>query len=151
MDFDWDQIVKVLSYLIPIIAFILFNVFFKKQREAKRRLSVAKGLLSEIGYNHRLAESFLMQAQRKKFKVATWERNKGKMDYLDQSLFLTLVDAYEIAGGFNLEVEATKKEKSESYLTGINVGRLIGLLAKAKQGLEQWIELNKSQKKMTRG
>jgi len=42
MDFDWSEIGKVLSYLIPVIMFILFNVLFRKQREQQRRLAVVK-------------------------------------------------------------------------------------------------------------
>lgn len=147
MDFDWSGIGKVLSYLIPVIMFILFNVLFRKQRAQQRRLAVVKRLLSEIDYNHRLVEAFSLRSQMKKFKTATWKRNKDKMDYIDQSLYLTLADAYEIADGFNRELDAAKKHNSSSYLVGINADRLIKPLAKSRRGLEEWIELNKGQKK----
>ncbi len=147
MDFDWSEIGKVLSYLIPLIMFILFNVVFRKHGEKRRRLSVVKSLLSEIEYNSNLVDSFSMQSQMKNFKTATWKRNREKMDYIDQSLYSTLADAYEIADGFNREIDAAKKHKSTSYIAGIDVSRLIKPLAKSKQGLEEWIELNKSKKK----
>lgn len=147
MDFDWSGIGKVLSYLIPVIMFILFNVLFRKQKAQQKRLAVVKSLLSEIDYNHRLVEAFSLRSQMKKFKTATWKRNKDKMDYIDQSLYLTLADAYEIADGFNRELDAAKKHNSTSYLAGINVDRLIKPLAKSRRGLEEWIELNKGQKK----
>jgi len=151
MDFDWSEIGKVLSYLIPVIMFILFNVLFRKQREQQRRIAVVKRLLSEIDYNHRLVELFSLQSQMKKFKTATWKRNKDKMDYIDQSLYLTLADAYAIADGFNREIDEAKKYKSTSYLVGINTQRLIEPLAKGRRGLEEWIELNKGKKKITSG
>lgn len=151
MDFDWSEIGKVLSYLTPLIMFILFNVLFRKQKEQQRRLSVVKGLLSEIDYNSKLAESFSLQSQTKEFKTATWKRNKDKMDYIDQSLYLTLADAYEIADGFNREIDKAKNYKSTSYLVGINAERLVKPLAKSRQGLEEWIELNKVKKKITIG
>jgi len=147
MDFDWSEIGKVLSYLVPLIIFILFNVVFKKHREKQRQLGVVKSLLSEIEYNSNLVDSFSMRSQMKNFKTATWKRNREKMDYIDQSLYSTLADAYEIADGFNREIDAAKKHKSASYIAGIDVSRLTKPLAKSKQGLKEWLELNKSKKK----
>lgn len=147
MDFDWSEIGKVISYLIPLIMFIIFNVVFKKHREQQRQKAVVKDLLSETDYNSKLVESFSMQSKMKNFKTSTWKRNRDKMDYIDQSLYSTLADAYEIADGFNRDIDAAKKHKSTSYIAGIDVSRLIKPLTKSKQGLEEWIELNKSRKK----
>jgi hypothetical protein len=147
MDFDWSEIGKVLSYLIPLIIFILFNVVFKKHREKQRQLGVVKSLLSEIEYNSNLVDSFSMRSQMKNFKTTTWKRNREKVDYIDQSLYSTLADAYEIADGFNRDIDAAKKHKSASYIAGIDVSRLTKPLAKSKQGLKEWLELNKSKKK----
>jgi len=151
MDFDWGEIGKVFSYLIPVIMFLLFNVLFRKQREQQRRISVVKGLLSETDYNIKLAESFSLQSQMKNFKTTTWKRNKGKIDYIDQSLHSTLANAYEIADEFNREIDAARKHKSASYIAGIDTSRLIEPLAKSKRGLEEWLELNKGKKKITDG
>jgi hypothetical protein len=147
MDFDWSEIGKVITYLIPVIMFVLFNVVFKKHREQQRKEAVVKGLLSDTDYNSNLVESFSMKSQMKKFKTTTWKRNRDKMDHIDQSLYSTLADAYEIADGFNREIDAAIKHKSTSYIAGIDVSRLIKPLARSKQGLEEWIELNKSKKK----
>ena len=147
MDFDWSELGKFLSYIIPLIMFVLFNVVFKKHREKQRQLAVVKSLLSEIEYNSNLVETFSMRPQMKNFKTATWKRNRDKMDYIDQSLYSTLADVYEVADGFNREIDAAKKHKSTSYIAGLDVSRLIKPLAKSKQGLEEWTELNKSKKK----
>ena len=149
MDFDWGEIGKVFSYLIPVILFLLFNVLFKKQREQQRRMAVVKSLLSETGYNSKLVDSFSFQSQMKNFKTATWKKNKDKMDYVDQTLYSTLADAYEIADGFNREIDAARKYKSTSYIASIDARRLVEPLAKSRQGLEEWIELNKGKKKVT--
>ena len=61
MDFDWGEIGKVFSYLIPVIMFLLFNVLFKKQREQQRRVAVVKSLLSETNYNIKLVDSSSFQ------------------------------------------------------------------------------------------
>ncbi|MFC1894118.1 hypothetical protein ACFLYR_08950 [Chloroflexota bacterium] len=149
MDFDWGEIGKVLSYLIPVIMFLLFNVFFKKQREQQRRMAVVKSLLSETDFNSKLVDSFSFQSQMKNFKTATWKKNKDKMDYVDQTLYSILAGAYEIAEGFNREIDVARKYGSTSYIAGIDTRRLVEPLAKSRRGLEEWIELNKGKKKVT--
>ena len=151
MDFDWGEIGKIFSYIIPVLMFVLFSVLFKKQREQQRRVSVVKSLLSETKYNSALLDSFSFRPQMKNFKATTWKKNKDKMDYIDQSLYSTLTDAYEIADAFNREIDAAKKHKSTSYIAGIDTSRLVKPLAKSKQGLEDWLELNKGKKKVTDG
>jgi len=147
VDFDWGEIGKIFSYLLPVIVFILFNIFFRKQQEQQRRLAVVKSLLSEIEHNQKLMEAFLMRWQTRKFKTGNWKRNKDKMDYIDRGLRATLAGAYGIAEEFNKDIAAAKKHKSPGYLAGIQVDRLKEPLAKSKQGLEEWLELNKGRKK----
>ena len=147
MDFDWSEIGKVVGYIVPLIILFVVNVLFRKQQEQKRRLEVVRSLLSEISYNQKRMEAFSFQWQTKKFKTGNWKRNKDKMDYIDQNLHATLADTYEIVEEFNREIEAAKKHKSLSYLAGIQVNRLEKPLAKSKQGLEEWLQLNKERKK----
>ena len=150
MDFDWDDIAKIFAYLVPVIAFVVFNVIFKKQQEQRRRVTVVKNLLSEIDYNQKLMESFFLGQQTKKFKTAIWDRNKDKIDYIeDKELYSTLVDAYDITDEFNHEIDMAKKYKSSSYLVGIKVDRLREPLNKSRQRLQEWLELNKGKKKVS--
>ena len=152
MDFsDLGEIGKILAYLIPVIILIVTNVFFRKQKQQKTRLSVVRSLLSEINHNQKLMEAFSLQWQTKKFKTGTWKRNKDKMDYVDPGLRYTLADAFEIAEEFNREIDAAKKHKSVSYLAGIRVDRLKEPLARSKQGLEEWLTLNQSKGKLPTG
>jgi hypothetical protein len=147
LDFDWSEIGKILSYLIPVVIFVIFNILFRKQQEQKRRLEVVKGLIAEIDKNQKLMEAFLMQWQYKKFKTGHWKRHKDKLDYIDQGLRARLAGTYEIAEGFNREIELAKKQKSVSYLAGIKVDRLREPLAESRRGLEEWYALNKGRKK----
>ena len=151
MDFDWGDIGRILAYLIPAIIIILTNVVFRKQKQQQAKLTVVRSMLSEISYNQKLIEAFSLQWQTKQFKTGTWKRNKDKMDYIDPGLRYTLADAYEIAEEFNREIDAAKKHKSTSYLAGIRVDRLGEPLAKIKQGLEEWLELNQRKKKLPTG
>ena len=150
MDFDWGEIGRILATITPIVILVLVNVFFRKQREQKARLEIVRALLSEINYNQKLVEAFSFQWQAKKFKTGGWRRNKGKIDYIDLGLRTTLAETYEITDEFNQAIDAAKKRKSTSYLASIQVGRLTGPLARSKQGLEEWLQLNKGKEKIFR-
>ena len=147
MDFDWAEIAKILSYIIPVAIFVVFNIVRRKQQEQKRRLGVVKTLIAEADHNRKLMEAFLIQWDYKKFKTSTWKRNKDKLDYIGQSLRATLAGTYEIVEGFNREIETAKQQKSVSYLAGIRVDKLRDPMAKSRQGLEEWYALNKDRKK----
>ena len=147
MEFDWKEIGRILAYIIPVLVFIIFNVLMRKQQEQKRRLGVVKSLLAEIDHNQKLLEAFLLQWQYKKFKTGHWQRNKDKLDYIDQGLRTTLTGTYGIVEDFNKEIETAKKQKSSSYLAGIKMDRLREPLAKSRQGLEERYALNKDRKK----
>ncbi|MFC1995407.1 hypothetical protein ACFLVM_00820 [Chloroflexota bacterium] len=109
-------------------------------------------MISETDYNQKLAESFSTMLQMKKFKTATWDRNKDKVNYLeDERLYSTLIDAYAILKEFNHEIDTAKKYKSTSYLVGIKVERLGKPLEKSRQGLQDWLDLNKDVKKVPVG
>ncbi|MFC2014347.1 hypothetical protein ACFLU8_05745 [Chloroflexota bacterium] len=152
MDFeDLGDIGKILTYLVPAIIIILTNVVFRKQKQQREKLTVVRSLISEIGTNQKLMESFSLQWHTKKFKIATWKKNKDKMDYIDPALHYTLADTFEIAEEFNREIDAAKKHKSMGYLAGIRVDRLGEPLAKSKQGLEEWLTLNQSKNKLPMG
>lgn len=149
MDFgDLGDIGKILTYLVPAIILILTNVIFRKQKQQQTRRPTIRSLLSETDYNQKLMDAFSLGWQTKKFKTGTWTRNKDKMDYIDPGLRYNLADAFAIAEEFNREIDAAKKHKSASYLAGIRVDRLKEPLAKSKQGLEEWLRLDKSKEKL---
>ncbi len=147
MDFsDLGDIGKLVSYVIPVIIFLLINVFFRKQQEQQRKQTVIRKLLSEIKYNQKLVEASSLQWQLKKFKTGTWKSNKKRLDYVAPSLYSTLAEACEIAEEFNLEIGAAKKHQSASYMAGIQMDRLTKPLAGSERGLEEWLLENKGKK-----
>jgi hypothetical protein len=152
VDVEWGDIGRIFGYLAPVVLFLIFNVLFRKQQEQKRRVAVVKSLLSEIDHNQKLAESFSVRSQAKKFKTATWDRNREKIDYIeDGELYSTLVDAYEIIKEFNRGIDTAKKYKSTSYLMSIKSERLREPLTRSKQGLQEWLELNEGGNKIPAG
>ena len=144
---DWDELGRIISYIVPVIIFLLINVFFKKQQEQKRRLTVVRSLISDIDYNQNLIEATTYQRQMKKFKTKTWKSNKGKMDYIAPDLYSNLSDAFGIAEELNREIDAAKKQKLASYMASLQTDRLRKPLDRCKPGLEEWLQENKDKKK----
>ena len=137
---DFGDIGERLPLIVGIIIFILLQFFLKRKQPAERtRLAVVHSLLLEIKQNQQLAEAFRFQWRTRKFVLASWQRNKAKLDFLDSSLQVTLADAFTMVADFNQQIEAAKKYKSTSYMASINVIKLKELLAKNEQGLEQWL------------
>ncbi len=139
---DLSEIGPNVLIILAIVALLGLNIFFKRRRGERTPAEVALSLLSELNLNQKLAEDFQFHLGVKKFKTASWKRNKTKLDFLDQSLQTTLADAFSMAERFNQDIDAAKKHKSATYLSGINVGKLKEPLAKSKQGLEEWLQAN---------
>ena len=148
MSVDWDEIGKIVSYLAPVLIFLVANGFFRKKKEQQGQVAVVKSLLAEIDYNQKLLESFSLQRQIKKFRTATWERHQDKLDYLeDDGLHTTLTATYDIAREFNQQIDMAKQYRSTSYLESLQAGRLQKPLEQSQQGLQQWLEMNRNRPK----
>ncbi len=151
MDFDWGYIGWLVGLFMPIIFFLVFYVLFRKRTEQVRRVRVLMILVSEIEHNQKLMESFTVRSRIKKYITGNWDRNQDEIKYImeDKGLYSTLVYAYEIIKEFNREIDKAKKNKSTSYLVGIKVERLREPLERSKQGLKEWLELNKGKKQVS--
>jgi len=128
--------------ILAIIALLVFNIFLKRRRGERTPLEIAVSLLSEVNLNQKLVEVFQFHLRVTKFKTGSWKRNKTKLDFLDQPLQTALADAFSMAERFNQDIDAAKKHKSTTYLSGIGVDKLKEPLAKSKQGLEEWLQAN---------
>jgi len=149
---DFGDIGRNLIILIPLILLIVFNLFFRRRKKAeKTQPEIAMGLLSEVAVNQQIAETFLPKSQLKKFRTGSWQRNRGKLDFLDQKLREDLAKTFSMAEEFNRAIDATRKFKSSSYLEGISVDRLKESLTRSRQGLAEWFESNKDQATMASG
>ncbi len=139
---DFGDIGANLFIILGIVALLVFNIFLRRRRGERTPVEVAMSLLSETNHNQKLVEDFQFHLNVKEFKTGSWKRNESKLDFLDQSLQTTLATTFSMAERFNQDIDAAKKRKSVTYLSGIDVHKLEELLAKSKQGLEEWFQAN---------
>jgi len=142
---DLSELGKNISALIPLILVVLFQIFVRRRRTEKTTPEVVNSLLKEIDQNQQLMEAFLVAWQTRKFKTDSWQRNKNRLDFLDQHVHTALTNAYDLAEEFNREITSAKKFKSPSYLANVNVDKLREPLARSRQGLEAWLSLGAEQ------
>ena len=137
---DFGDIGERLPLIGVVILFIIMQFFLKRKQSVERTpLAVVQGLLAEVKQNQQMAEAFRFQWQTRKFVMASWQRNKAKLNFLNSALQVALADAFSMVEDFNRQIEAAQKYRTTSYMASINVIKLKELLAKSEQGLEQWL------------
>jgi len=142
---DLSELGKNISAIIPLILLVLFQIFMRRRRTEKTTPEVVNNLLKEINHNQQLMEAFLVTWQTNKFKADSWQRNKNRLDFLDQHVHTALTNAYDLAEEFNREITSAKKFKSSSYLANVNVDKLREPLVRSRKGLEEWQSLGAEQ------
>ena len=148
---DLGDIGSNLIILVPIVLVILFNIVLKKRRGEKTQAEIALSLLADVTQNQRIVEAFIQQSQVKKFRTDSWQRNRGKAEFLEPELREDLADTFGMAEEFNRAIDAARKYKSSSYLEGIPVDRLKESLDWSRQELAEWVQLNHGQNMMGQG
>jgi len=144
---DFSSISDNLPLLIGILAVIVMQVLLRRGKKSeKTNQEIVHSLLAETNLNHAALEVFLTRDDPKRLTVASWQRNKNKLGFFDQSLQTVLTDAFMLADEFNQQLSVAKKYKSSSYLATVNTRRLKETLIKSREGLEQWLLKNVGRK-----
>lgn len=131
--------------IIPLIIIIVYTLFFRRRKAEGTQMEIASSLFFDISENLRIAEDFSTQKRPKKFRTGSWQRNSEKMGFLETSLLSDLDEVFTLAESFNQEIDAAKKQKSNIYLSGIDVHKIEEPLTKSKEGLQQWMKTNMQQ------
>lgn len=131
--------------IIPLIIIIVYTLFFRRRKAEGTQMEIASSLFFDISENLRIAEGFGFQKRPKKFRTGSWQRNSEKVGFLETSLLSDLDEVFTLAENFNQEIDAAKKQKSNIYLSGVDVHKIEGPLIKSKEGLQQWMKTNMQQ------
>ncbi len=138
---DFGDIGKNLPIIIIVLLVIIMQFFLRRRpKPEKTPREIVLGLLGEVGRNLNLVESFSSISRMSKFLVASWLRNKSRIDFLDQELQRALSDAFMMAEDFNRQMEAANKtQKASIYMATVEVDKLRRPLTRSKEGLEKWL------------
>ncbi len=127
--------------LVLIVLGLIFLIFFLRRGQSieRARPEVIHGLLSEVRLNQALVETFGRRQKPKKLEVVNWKMNNTRLGFLSQSLRGTLSEAFSMVEDVNRQIDASKKHKSDGYISSINIDKLREPLAKSREGLEEWL------------
>ena len=135
--------------LAIVIALFLFgNLFFRRRSMEKTDLGKVVTLLAEANYNIKAIDAFSYNLKVKKFKANSWNRNRDKLDFLDDRLRNTISNAFILAEEFNQRISDAKKHKSSSYLASIEVDKLRDAMTRCRQELGDWFNENRDRKEL---
>jgi len=143
MDFGGIDIMENLPIILIAVAIIVVQFFLRRRvKPEKTPREIVLSLLGDVGRNLGMVESFSSQSRMSKFMVASWQRNKNRVDFLDQDLQGALSDSFIMADDLNRQIDAARTQKSSIYVATIDVSKLRNPLTKSKEGLEHWLENN---------
>ncbi len=135
-----------LPIILAVLVLLLLQFFFWRPKPEKTQQEIAHSLLTEVKLNQALAGIFGLREKPKKFEMTSWQRNKSRLAFLNESLQGALSDAFGMVEDFNRQIETAKKHRSAGYMTNLNIDKLEEQLAKSKQGLEEWFLINTGKK-----
>ena len=137
---NFDAIAENLPFFVAIIGFILLQWFMRRKRKpAGTQQEIAQNLLAEVKLDLALAEVFNFHWRVKKFEIVSWHLNRNKLDFLPQSLRVSITDTFTVAEDYNQQIGAARKNKSVSHMASVDIERFKVLLFNTKEGLEQWL------------
>ena len=118
---DFGDIGENIPIIVMIVGLILLQFFLRRRRKPEiTHQEIARNLLSEVRLDQALAEIFPLRQKPKKFETVSWQINRTKLDFLDESLQVALSDAFTTIEDFNRQIEAAKKHKSASYMVNVD-------------------------------
>jgi hypothetical protein len=136
---DWGNLVGNIIFIIVILAIVVFFSVFRQRSPEKDRPEMVRRLLSEVRINEALIEIFQRRPKPRRFETTTWQLNKKKLDFFEQSLQVDLNSAFTLAEDFNQQLKAAKEAKSTDFKPNFDLEKMREALVKSKKGLEEWL------------
>jgi hypothetical protein len=136
---DWGNLGGNIIFIIAVLAIVVLFSLFRRRSPERDRPEIVRRLLSEVRINEALIEIFHRQPKPRRFETATWQLNKKKLDFFEQSLQVDLTSAFTLAEDFNQQLKAAKKAKSTDFKLNFDFEKMREPLVKSKKGLEDWL------------
>ena len=121
---------------------LVASIYLKRRRMEKTLMGKVAVIYSEINSNRRILDSFDMRRRYKKLKTGAWKRNRNKLGIVPQELIAEMADAFDMAEDYNQRIAAAKSFQSESYMAGIDVGKLKPPFDRCAEKLYAWVQEN---------
>ncbi len=143
---DFSAINQQWAYIIPLIVIVVLSFVMRRRKPIEKTpVDIATSLFVETTTNLKTVDEFGSNSKPKKLKMAAWQRNQTKIDFLDESVRGNLANGYRLVEDYNMRLDSAKMYKSNSYIFGAGAEQMREPLLKSKEGLEQWLKSNVQQ------
>ncbi len=137
---DFGNTGDFLPVIISIIAVLLIQFFLRRRRSPNAdNVSMIQAILSEARLNLRLIDIFSYSKPGRKFMTTSWKLYGNKLSFLGSQLETTISDAFMRAEDCNQQIASSKKYKSTSYLSSIDISKMKDVFTDTVEGLEEWL------------
>lgn len=130
----------ILGLLVAVV--LVANIYFRGRKVKETPLGIVASMVAELDVNYNITESFNFHRGISKFKTGSWNRNRGKVDFLPVELSNLVSKAFEMSEDVNARIDSARKYGSDSYMAGIDVDKLKKPLDQSRQELRAWLQAN---------
>ena len=125
-----------------VLLLLVVNFFVKKRKMESTALGQIVTILDELRHNEKLTETFSFHHTIPKFRTSHWNKNRNRIDLVPIEIRVKLEKAFDLTEDANDRINAAKKSGSDSYMAGIDVGRMKEPIAVAEHQLREWLQEN---------
>jgi hypothetical protein len=133
--------------LIISVAVVLGLFSVIRRRGPGKNPEVVQYILYDVKLDQIIADNFSKYPRPRRFELTNWAMNKGKITFLTETLKTLLRETFALMEGYNKEINAAKKNKSESYKS-LDLTQLKQNLEQARKELEDWMVTTTGKKEL---
>lgn len=136
-----DVLITTLAGL-ALLAALGLNIYVRIRRQFKSPLGKAALIAMDMNRSNKVIENLDQSRGVPALKTGNWKKHKDKIDFLPHELRMELGQVFEMLKEVEEMLNAARRFKSSSYLSGIDVSNIKEPLQKAREHLQDWIQEN---------
>ena len=133
-----------LNIILGVVVMLLLvaNFFVRKRKMEKTTLGMVVTVMDELRHNERLTGEFSFHRTINKFRTSHWNKNKNRLDFIPTEVMVRVGKAFDLSDDVNDRINAARRYGSDSYMAAIDIEKLKGPIAGAREALGTWLEEN---------
>ncbi|MBI2852011.1 MAG: hypothetical protein HYX84_02745 [Chloroflexi bacterium] len=139
---DWGNIAGNVLFILLVIGLGILVFLMRAKRYPERtRLDLMRNLYFAVRLNLTLTQYLDRTRKPKMFEIASWQANKDRLGFLSKPTQNSMLEAFTLAEDYNRRMKNARRQKAEDPLAGIDTDKLKEPLTVARQGLEDWFQV----------
>lgn len=138
---DLSNLWGILPLVAIVIVVILVQSFLTRKGKPETQRTIVQNVLMDVNINQTILDMITDGQLPKRFSSNNWQLNRHRIDFLTESMQISLSDTFDIVDELNQQIRLARKGKSlqSNY---IDMKRLREPLARSRRGLEDWLMAN---------